>query len=102
MLREGRGGGGGDLDEFFCRFDQEKRDRIVVFLLYGIGECFQLLRLLFDCCFGKIQSFKWSGNSKERFLVLRKEWCEGIHCRKRIDVAIHRDAVYPFQLYDFT
>lgn len=63
---------------------------------------FQLLRLLFDCCFGKMQSFKWSGNSKERFLVLRTEWCEGIHCRKRIDVAIHRDAVYPFQLYDFT
>lgn len=42
MLREGRGGGEGDLDEFFCRFDQEKRDRIVVFLLYGIG--------VSDCC----------------------------------------------------
>lgn len=97
MLREGRGGGGGDLDEFFCRFDQEKRDRIVVFLLYGIG-----VSNCCDCCLGKMQSFKWSGNSKERFLVLRKEWCEGIHCRKRIDVAIHRDAVYPFQLYDFT
>lgn len=43
MLREGRGGGGGDLDEFFCRFDQEKRDRIVVFLLYGISN-------FCDCC----------------------------------------------------
>lgn len=45
MLREGRGGGGGDLDEFFCRFDQEKRDRIVVFLLYGIG-----VSNCCDCC----------------------------------------------------
>lgn len=46
MLREGRGGGGGgDLDEFFCRFDQEKRDRIVVFLLHGIG-----VSICSDCC----------------------------------------------------
>lgn len=100
MLREGRGGGGGDLDEFFCRFDQEKRDRIVVFLLYGISNfCDCCLTVVSGKCNRSNGQFKFEGEISR---VARTEWCEGIHCRKRIDVAIHRDAVYPFQLYYFT